>query len=60
MAKHILEYAKQMARWYYFGGFVLGTAAQMGIDIRWGGDWDGDRDIHEQNFDDLVHYERHE
>lgn len=59
MAKHILEYAKQMARWYYFGGFVLGTAAQMGIGIRWGGDWDGDRDVHEQNFDDLVHYERH-
>lgn len=59
MTKHILEYAKQMARWYYFAGFVLGAAKQMGIDIRWGGDWDSDRDIHENRFDDLPHFERH-
>jgi peptidoglycan L-alanyl-D-glutamate endopeptidase CwlK len=58
MKEHILDYAKQLARWYYFAGFVLGTAQQMGIDIRWGGDWDGDRDIHENTFDDLPHYER--
>lgn len=59
MAKHITAYAKQLARWYYFGGFVLGTAQQMGIKIRWGGDWDGDRDVHDQSFDDLPHFERH-
>ncbi len=58
MAKHILGYAKQLAHWYYFGGFVLGTAAQMGINIRWGGDWDGDRQVHDQSFDDLPHFER--
>ena len=51
------EYTKDVARWYYFGGFVLGTAEELGIDIRWGGDWDGDRDLDDQSFDDLDHFE---
>jgi len=51
------EYTKDVARWYYFGGFVLGTAQELGIDIRWGGDWDGDRDLDDQSFDDLPHFE---
>ena len=50
-------YAKDLARYYYFGGFVIGTAQRLNIATRWGGDWDGDRDIHEQSFDDLVHFE---
>ena len=50
-------YVKEIARWYYFGGFVLGTAEEMGIDIRWGGDWDSDRDLDDQSFDDLPHFE---
>ena len=44
-------------RFYLFSGYVLGTAQQMGINLRWGGDWDGDRDIADQTFDDLVHFE---
>ena len=48
---------KDLARFYYFGGFVLGLAQAMEIPLRWGGDWDGDRDIHEQSFDDLPHFE---
>lgn len=42
---------------YHFAGFVQGCAAMMGIRIRWGGDWDMDKDIHDQSFDDLVHFE---
>lgn len=42
---------------YHFGGFVRGTASKMGIKIRWGGDWDRDRDLHDQNFFDLPHFE---
>lgn len=42
---------------YYFGGYVKATAAQLGINIRWGGDWDGDTDFHDQTFMDLVHFE---
>jgi len=44
-------------RFYMFGGYVLGCADQMGIGIRWGGDWDGDTQVQDQNFMDLVHFE---
>lgn len=50
-------------RMYWFGGYVLGIA-QMLYDegkiahkIRYGGDWDSDKDIDDNNFDDLVHFE---
>ena len=48
---------------HYLGGFVLGMAASMGIEIRWGGDWNasslfkGQRTTKDNNFDDLVHFE---
>ena len=48
---------------YYLGGFVLGIAAKMGVNIRWGGDWSdsslsqGRRTTKDNNFDDLVHFE---
>tara|TARA_R110000824_G_scaffold27092_1_gene92435 strand:+ start:348 stop:746 length:399 start_codon:yes stop_codon:yes gene_type:complete len=48
---------------HYLGGFVLATAASMGIKIRWGGDWNasslfkGQRTTKDNNFDDLVHFE---
>lgn len=48
---------KQRERFYHFAGFVQGMAAAMGISIRWGGDWDGDRDIYDQSFYDLPHFE---
>jgi peptidoglycan L-alanyl-D-glutamate endopeptidase CwlK len=44
-------------RFYYFAGFVLGIAKSMNIDLRFGGDWDGDFDIKDQNFFDLPHFE---
>ena len=44
-------------RHYYFGGYVLGIAKSMGINLRWGGDWDGDRETKDQTFNDLVHFE---
>jgi len=40
-----------------FGGFVMGVASQLGLRIRWGGDWDGDKDVNDQSFNDLVHFE---
>ena len=48
---------KAINRFYYFGGYVMGVAAVMGIKLRYGGDWDGDFDLHDQTFDDLVHFE---
>jgi len=51
------RYVKTVARFYLFAGYVIATARQMGIHIRWGGDWDGDFDIFDQTFDDLCHFE---
>jgi len=44
-------------RFSYFAGFVKGVAWRLNIPIRWGGDWDGDNDLSDNNFDDLVHFE---
>ena len=48
---------KDHRRFYYFGGFVLGTAKKLGIPIRWGGDWNGNLEVKDQNFNDLPHFE---
>lgn len=32
-------------------------ADELGIDIRWGGDWDGDGDYTDQTFNDYCHFE---
>lgn len=48
---------KVLAKFYHFAGYVLGVAQQMGVALRWGGDWDGDHDFRDQTFDDLVHFE---
>ena len=37
--------------------YVLGIANVMGVPLRWGGDWDGDTDLTDQTFNDLVHFE---
>jgi peptidoglycan L-alanyl-D-glutamate endopeptidase CwlK len=44
-------------RFDHFAGFVRGVASEMGLSIRWGGDWDGDTQVRDQRFNDLVHYE---
>jgi len=49
--------AKEMAEFYYFAGYVKGIADCLDINIRWGGDWDSDKDLSDQEFDDLVHWE---
>ena len=40
-----------------FAGFVLGIASQMGLNIRWGGDWDQDFEVQDNKFDDFPHFE---
>ena len=42
---------------YLMGGYLKGLAIIMGIKIRWGGDWDGDNDLHDQRLYDLPHIE---
>ena len=43
--------------WIGFAGFVRGAASQLGIPIRWGGDWDSDFDSAEHGFWDGPHFE---
>lgn len=54
---------KNIARFYFFAGYVLATVEKLKAEgkmtksIRWGGDWDCDKDFSDQKFDDLVHFE---
>ena len=48
---------KDRERFHYMGGMVRGIAHQLGYKIRWGGDWDSDGQVSDNNFDDLVHIE---
>lgn len=47
----------------YFAFYVLGVAdclLQTGLishRLRWGGDWDGDKGVNDQKFNDLIHFE---
>jgi len=44
-------------KFYEFGGFVQGVAKVLGINIRWGGNWDMDDELKDQTFFDLPHFE---
>ena len=46
-----------LERWRAFGGFVMGVVYQMGIKLRWGGDWDGDWNFKDQRLVDMPHFE---
>jgi peptidoglycan L-alanyl-D-glutamate endopeptidase CwlK len=38
-------------------GVVTGVAHELGIKIRWGGDWDQDGEWKDERFVDMPHYE---
>lgn len=48
---------------YAYGGFVMGIAAMLyrsgkiNNKIIWGADWDGDKDVNDQKFRDLCHFQ---
>ena len=48
---------KDRERQTLFAGFVIGVASQMGINLRWGGDWDQDFQVIDNRFDDFPHFE---
>ena len=41
----------------YIAGRAIEYGRQHGIKLRWGGDWNGNGDVTDQNFDDLFHIE---
>ena len=44
-------------RFYHFAGYVLANSERLKIKVRWGGDWDSDKEFKDQKFNDLVHWE---
>lgn len=44
-------------RFFLLSGFMFQAAAQLGIKLRWGGDWSGDWIHTDQSFHDLPHFE---
>jgi hypothetical protein len=44
-------------RMYYFAGYVKRVALELGLKIRWGGDWNSDNVVNDQKFIDLPHFE---
>lgn len=49
---------KDAKRFIYMAGLIIGVGRTLGFDFRWGGNWDEDQVIiDDQNFDDLPHFE---
>lgn len=44
-------------RFCLFAGLVLATARELGVRLRWGGDWNGNLKTSDENLSDLVHFE---
>ena len=45
------------SRFMILGGYVLGIAQGLGIDLRWGGDFNRNYDNSDEIFSDLPHFE---
>ncbi len=54
---------KSRARFYLLAGYFFMASEKLYEDgviehkLRWGGDWDSDKDFKDQSFDDLPHFE---
>lgn len=48
---------QDIRRFYLFAGYVLKTAETLNIKVRWGGDWNGNLEVKDNNFNDLPHFE---
>ncbi len=48
---------KDTERFVYMAGIIMGIAHTMGIDLRWGGDWDQDTEVLDEHFRDFGHFE---
>ena len=47
-------------RFFLLAGFMFQAAADLGVPLRWGGDWNGNWDHTDQSFHDLPHFEINE
>lgn len=45
-------------RFHVLAGLVYAAAKEEKVDVRWGGDWDGDMSQRDHTFIDMPHFER--
>ena len=55
--KRLQKAFREYSKLYFFAGIVKAKAIELGMFVRWGGDWDGDYDFNDQTFHDLLHWE---
>lgn len=48
---------KDWKMWYYFAGYIMRCADEVGVKLRWGGNWDRDMDLNDNAFLDCPHFE---
>jgi len=48
---------KDIPRFERLGRFVVDVGKEIGVAVRWGGDWDRDGDTKDEKFRDLPHFE---
>lgn len=48
---------KDIRRIAMFAGFVLGVGSQLGLTLRWGGDWNSNLQMADESFPDMFHFE---
>jgi hypothetical protein len=48
---------RKTGRFIYLAGWIQRTANVQGVMLRWGGDWDMDTELADQQFNDLGHFE---
>lgn len=48
---------KDKQRFSVLAGLVMAAAAEEGVALRWGGDWDGDGNNADSSFHDMPHFE---
>lgn len=44
-------------RFAVLAGLLMAAASEHGVELRWGGDWDGDGNNADSNFHDMPHFE---
>jgi len=53
----VRRYTKRWAQMAFLAGWIMAKADELGVPLRWGGDWDGDFDFSDNDFDDIWHFE---
>jgi peptidoglycan L-alanyl-D-glutamate endopeptidase CwlK len=48
---------KERAKFYFLAGIIFHIAHIQGVQLRWGGSWDGTYQFNQNSFDDLFHFE---